>query len=235
VGVVTGELRFYGSAGAGEQADLGLYWRYEIWARSCHSRLDSIFGATGCIYAIRRGLAEPIPPDTLSDDVAIPLRAFFRGYRVVFEPLALAFDYPVAEGGEFRRRLRTLAGLWQAFARTPALFTRSNRMRLHFLSHKFARLVMPWALLALWVATLALPNAGIRNFLLVAEGAPVALGLLDFFISRSFGLRRITSPARTFLVMNAAALLSVVVFVVPPASLWRTTRVRTTGAPAQVQ
>jgi hypothetical protein len=226
VGVVTGELRFPGNDSTGEQRDLGLYWRYELWARRRHSEIDSTFVATGCIYAIRRDLAAPLPADTLADDAVMPLRAFFRGRRVIFDPAAIAFDYPSAEGVEFRRRLRTLAGLWQVCIRMPELFTRANRMRLHFLSHKFSRLTLPWAVLLVVAATLALRASPLRTSLLIAEAAVAAMALVDAVLPKGFPLKRATSPARTFLLMNAAALLSTRVFFVQPATLWRTTRVK---------
>ena len=103
---------------------------------------------TGCIYAVRRLLVQSIPADTLADDAVIQLRTFFDGYRVIFDPTAIAFDYPVPCRAEFRRRMRTLAGLWQVHLRFPQLFLGRNRMRFHFLSHKFSRLVLPWAILA---------------------------------------------------------------------------------------
>ena len=89
IGAVTGELRFVHSDRVGEAADIDVYWRYEIWARQQHSLIDSIFSTTGCIYAMRRSLAKPIPPDTLIDDAVIPLHAFFDGYRVVIDTEAL--------------------------------------------------------------------------------------------------------------------------------------------------
>ena len=52
----------------------------------------------GAIYAIRRELFEPIPEDTILDDVLIPLRIVRRGYRVVFEPDARAYDQVVGDG-----------------------------------------------------------------------------------------------------------------------------------------
>jgi cellulose synthase/poly-beta-1,6-N-acetylglucosamine synthase-like glycosyltransferase len=226
IGAVTGELRILDPHRAGEQADLELYWRYELWARSRHSRIDSILNTTGCIYAVRRHLAEPIPADTLTDDAVIPLRVLFKGYRVIFDSAAIAFDYPTAEGGEFRRRMRTLAGLWQVHVRLPELFTSANRMRFHFLSHKSARLVMPWAVLAIWIATLALPASGFRSFLLIDELLLAALAVADRFVPKKFPLKRISSPARTFLAMNAAAVLSLVVFIVKPTTLWRQTKVK---------
>ena len=226
IGAVTGELRYLDPDRTGEEADMELYWRYELFARRRHSRMDSTFSATGCIYAIRRSLTAPIPPDTLSDDVVIPLRAFFCGYRVIFDPEAIAFDHPTAKGREFRRKLRTLAGIWQVHARLPELFTSANRMRLDFLSHRFARLALPWAILVVYAATLALPASPFRRFLLIDELALVVLAALDYLVPKGFFLKRISSPARTFLAMNLASLLAVAVFVVPPETLWRPTRVK---------
>jgi cellulose synthase/poly-beta-1,6-N-acetylglucosamine synthase-like glycosyltransferase len=226
VGAVTGELRMLNPNRSGEQADMELYWRYELWARRCHSRIDSVFTATGCIYAMRRSLAEPIPPDTLSDDALIPLGAFFRGYRVVFDPASVAFDYPAVEGMEFRRRLRTLAGLWQLYIRLPRLFTRANRMRFHFLSHKFIRLLLPWATLASLAATVALPDSAPRTFLLLDELVLILLAVIDPSIPGRFPLKRISSPAKTFLSMNLAALLAPAVFLIPARTLWRPVRVQ---------
>ncbi len=228
VGAVTGELRYLHRGQIGKQASLDLYWRYELWARGRHSGMDSLFGATGCIYATRLALAQPIEPDTLSDDVLIPVRVFLGGHRVVFERSAIAYDYH-AEGGEFWRKLRTLAGLWQVFARVPALFTRANRMRFHFLSHKFGRLVLPWALLLAAGSLLAMPYSLVKHILLAGAGAFLVLGAADYALPRRLVLRRLTSPVRTFLEMNAAALLSVIVFFVRPQALWRNASVKAAG------
>ena len=226
VGAVTGELRILNPAKVGEQANMELYWRLELWARGRHSRIDSIFSTTGCIYALRRSLARPLPADTIADDGTWSLRAFFQGYRVIFDPEAVAYDYPAAPGGEFRRRLRTLAGLWQLFARLPELFTSANRMRFHFVSYKFGRLVMPWAILLILVSTIALPDSSWRSFLLIDECVLVALAAVDRVVPAKFPLKRLTSPAGTFLAMNAAAMLAVLVFFVPTEALWRPTRMQ---------
>jgi cellulose synthase/poly-beta-1,6-N-acetylglucosamine synthase-like glycosyltransferase len=232
VGAVTGELRLL-RGDTGEQADMDLYWRYEIWARRRHSEIDSLFTATGCIYAMRRALTGPLPADALSDDAVLPLRAFFKGYRVIFDPAAIAFDYPAIAGTEFRRRFRNLAGLWQIHARLPELFTSRNRMRFHFLSHKFSRLLLPWLLLLFFGAAAALPSSLFRTSVLIAGAAWVLAALFDGFIPRSFPLKRLTSPARTVLVMNVAALAAIAVFFVPATRLWTQTRVQSTGDPAK--
>ncbi|HLH43827.1 MAG TPA: glycosyltransferase family 2 protein [Bryobacteraceae bacterium] len=223
VGAATGEMRLLAGS-AGEQRDMDLYWRYELWARRRHSEIDSLFTTTGCIYALRRELAVTLPPDTLSDDAYLSLSAFSRGYRVIFDPQAVAFDYPAVAGTEFRRRWRNLAGLWQIHWRMPWLFTSANRMRLHFLSHKFARLVLPWAMLAAFAFTFALPSRQWRNLLLWDEVIFAALALLDAWIPTGIPLKRLSSPARTFLLMNAASLAGLAVLFIPPQKLWKATR-----------
>lgn len=225
VGAATGEMRLL-KGETGEQADMDLYWRYEVWARRKQSSIDSIFNTTGCIYAMRRTLARPLRPDTLSDDAALPLLAFFKGYRVIFDPEAIALDYPAVAGTEFRRRFRNLAGLWQTFAWNPQLFSSKNRMRFHFLSHKFGRLVLPWAISAIAGGTLLLPSGEIRWALIAAEAIFLLLAAIDRFFPKGFLLKRISSPARTFLAMNAASLAGIAVFFIAPNKLWRPTKVR---------
>ncbi|MGA3202251.1 MAG: glycosyltransferase family 2 protein [Bryobacteraceae bacterium] len=228
VGAVTGEMHLR-KAEAGEQANMDLYWRYEIWARQRQTSIDSIFNTTGCIYAIRRKLAAPLHPDTLSDDAALPLTAFFKGYRVIFDAEAIAVDDPAVAGTEFRRRLRNLAGLWQTFARFPQLFSSANRMRFHFLSHKFSRLVLPWAIVLVIVGTLLLPASTVRWRLIGAEGIFFVLAAADGFFPKGFALRRLSSPMRTFVTMNVASMAGLAVFFVEPTRLWLPTRVKRSG------
>ncbi len=227
VGAVTGELAYLEESGHGEQATLDLYWRYELWARRKHSEIDSLFNTTGAIYAARRELVRPIPADTLADDAVIPLTIYFQGFRVVSEPAAVAWDRRALTDAEFGRKVRTMAGVWPAFARLPKLFA-PHRMWLHFLSHKFGRLILPWTLLMIVGATFALPESPLRATLIWNEAALAALALLAPLVPERLPLRRIFSAARTFLVMNFAAAKSIQVFFRPAEKIWAlpTTNVR---------
>jgi biofilm PGA synthesis N-glycosyltransferase PgaC len=49
----------------------------------------------------------------LLDDVYLRMAAFFRGYRLIVEETALAYDYPTTLDTEFKRKVRTLAGNYQ--------------------------------------------------------------------------------------------------------------------------
>jgi biofilm PGA synthesis N-glycosyltransferase PgaC len=226
VGVASGELVIREGAGL-EEASVGLYWKYEKWIRKQLSRLDSVPGATGCIYAMRRHLAPLLPQGTLNDDMYLPLAAFFRGYRVVFDDAALAFDSPTMLASEFRRKVRTLAGVYQIVGSYPALLGPRNRMWIHFFSHKVARLLMPWAMLAAAVASFGLP-APWNAWAIGAGTSACVLALLDVWLPAGFPLKRLTSPLRTFAVLMTASLCALAILFVPPRVLWRETRVSST-------
>jgi len=223
VGVVSGELVILDGDGL-EEASVGLYWKYEKWIRKQLSRVDSVLGATGCIYAMRRQLARRLPEGTLVDDMYLPLSAFFQGYRVILEETALAFDYPTQLSTEFRRKVRTLAGVYQIMGQYPGLLGPGNRMWIHFFSHKLARLLMPYALIVAALASTALP-APWGGFALGAQALFYLGALADYFIGGRSILKRITSPVRTFTVLMAASLCAVSILFVPSRVLWKETRV----------
>jgi hypothetical protein len=181
-------------------------------------------GATGCIYAMRRELARPLPLGVLNDDMYLPLVAFFRGYRVILDDAALAFDCPTPLASEFSRKVRTLAGVYQIVGYFPALLGPRNRMWIHFFSHKLARLAMPWAIIAAAVASFGL-SAPWKGWALGAQGAAYTLSLLDVWLPDHLPLKRLTSPVRTFAVMMTASLCALAILFVPPRALWKETRV----------
>jgi len=172
VGAVGGELVLTtrnGPAAAGRGA--AFYWRYEKFIRSTEGRADSTIGATGAIYAIRRTLFQPIPDDTILDDVLIPLRIMRQGYRVLFEPRARAFDSasPTARQ-EFVRKARTIAGTFQLFARERWLLSpRRNRLWFETMSHKVLRLALPLLHAALLVTASALATGWFYRWALICQ------------------------------------------------------------------
>ena len=219
VGVVSGELRIRQGTTSGSQ-NVGLYWRLETWIRDQLSLVDSMFGATGPVYAIRRELAVPVPEEILLDDMYLPLSAFFRGYRLVMAPEAIAWDVPTSVQTEFQRKVRTLAGNYQLFRHYPRLLVPvANRMWFHFMSYKVARLALPWLLIAVFVSSFFLPAPW--NFILVAvQLAAWLVAALDGSIGESSPLKKLSSPARTFFTMMVAAVLALRIFFVDPRSLW---------------
>jgi len=221
-GVVSGELVILDGETM-QEASTGLYWKYEKWIRTRLSQLDSVLGATGCIYLMKRNLATPLPPGTLLDDMFLPLAAFFRGYRVRIEPGAIAYDLPTSLDAEFRRKVRTLAGNYQIISQYPALLGPSNRMWIHFVSHKLGRLLLPHALLGLAIATLFLRGPVFLVFAL-PQVSIYGLAVLDLLVPAKSPLQRLTSPARTFVVLMAASFWAVSYFFTSTDKLWKPTR-----------
>ena len=184
--------------------------------------MDSTVGMTGAIYAIRRNLFEPIPRDTLIDDVLIPMRIAMRGYRVVFEQRALAFDrLTESYRSEFRRKVRTLAGNYQAISLCPDLITPwRNRLFFQYVSHKLCRLVAPFALIALLLCNVALME-GWLSYLLVAQAVGYGLAFVGWGLA-GIGVReRWASAAFAFCLLNYAALVGAIRFARRDSALWR--------------
>jgi cellulose synthase/poly-beta-1,6-N-acetylglucosamine synthase-like glycosyltransferase len=218
VGVASGALTILDAA-THEEADTGLYWRYELWIRDRLSRIDSIFGATGAYYAVRRELTAPIPDGTLLDDVYLPLFAFLAGYRLIVDARAKAFDRPTGLETEFRRKVRTLAGNYQILIAWPRILGPTNRLWFHFWSYKFGRLLLPFALIAMFAASFALP--GSWSYIAVAlQTAFYGIAVADLWIRPSLRLKRLTSPVRTFVTLMGAGILALSVFFVPSNTLW---------------
>lgn len=158
VGAAGGELILMDRPGGEGASGIGLYWRYEKWLRKMESDVDSMLGATGAIYAIRKSLYEPIPAETILDDVLIPMQVVFKGYRTVFEPKAVAYDFVSKRTeNEFARKVRTLAGNYQLLWEVDALRSwRRNRVFFQYFSHKAARLAVPFMLILLLFSNLFL-------------------------------------------------------------------------------
>ncbi len=134
----------------------GLYWRYEVLIRKLESRVNTLLGASGQIYAIRRELYVPQPDDTILDDQCIPQEVLRKGYRIVFEKEAVAYGTSVkSTRKEFLRKRRTLQGNFQALARFGDLLLPILSFRFfQIFSHKILRLLVPWFMAGIFIISL---------------------------------------------------------------------------------
>lgn len=226
VGVVSGNLLIMAGNSAAE-ANVGLYWKYESWIRSNLSRYDSLLGATGPIYALRRQLARPLPPTCLLDDVWLPMQAVLGGFRSVWEKDAIAWDYPTALDTEFNRKVRTQAGIYQLLRQEPRLLQSANRLRSHFVCLKLGRLFLPHVMLLMLAASFWLPG-WIRVIALTGQFGFYTLAALDLLIGEGNPLKRLTGPARAFVTLLTAAFCAQAIFFVEPGRLWKVTYAPTT-------
>jgi poly-beta-1,6-N-acetyl-D-glucosamine synthase len=231
VGTVSAELQIQPGS-SNEEADTGAYWKYERWIRLNLSAIDSIFGASGSYYAIRRELAVTIPTDMLVDDMYLPLHAFFKGYRLIVDRRAKMYDYPTKLSAEFGRKVRTLAGNYQILSHYPQLLSPKNRLLFHFASYKLGRLFLPFALLTCAISSIAAGGV-LAVVSACVQAFAYAAAFLDPRIPPKTPLKRITSPIRTFVVMMLATLCAISIWFLPPERLWKPTDVSRGDIPAQ--
>jgi len=221
VGAVSGAYLLSDPATAVAQG-VGFYWKYEEWIRRNEGRFDSIIGAAGAIYAIRRELWRPLPVSTILDDVYTPMQIALRGQRVVFEEKALAYDTAAdSTSREFSRKARTLTGNYQLCQAMPKLLLPSYRLWIQFISHKLMRLVAPFFLLSLLASNVVLASELLVYQLFLAGqivfyGSVVAGGALR---KRNCRLRLLNVPY-IFSVMNAAALVGLLYFLRGKRNVW---------------
>jgi poly-beta-1,6-N-acetyl-D-glucosamine synthase len=210
VGCVSGNLVLEGTAGS------GAYWRYEKFIRQQEARFRSLVGVSGSIALVRKADLGRLPADIILDDMWIPMRLRLQGRRILFAAAALAHDVAFDDDREFGRKVRTLAGNYQLFAVMPLqLSPLHNPSWFEIVSHKLMRLVCPFAMAVLAAATWRAAQVLDTSPLQRAVGAALVGGQGLFYFGALVGPRagKLGSLARTFVVMNAAAVVGLWRFV----------------------
>ncbi|MCK4298672.1 MAG: glycosyltransferase family 2 protein [Planctomycetes bacterium] len=212
IGAVCGELAIVTAPEA--QSAESVYWRYEVMLRFLESRLDSALGASGAIYAVRRSLFPRIPRHVINDDFVIPMKVRSQGYRVTYDPEAVAtYANSANVFNEFRRRARIGAGNLQALYHCrDLLLPWKGPVAFSFWSHKVIRWLVPFLLLAAFVANLFLLGAWWGRALFGVQVVGYALAgvsLLCPSLVAGVGLLRLPGY---FVVLNAGLFWGFVTF-----------------------
>jgi len=170
VGCVSGELMLSQKC-EGTAQGINAYWNYEKFLRKQESRLHSMLGATGAVYAIRKSLYVPIPTHLVLDDMFVPLHIIGKGYRAIFDETAHAFD-EVAHNPkeEYRRKARTLYGNFQIFKAFIRMFNPFiSPIAFQFFSHKFLRVMVPILMIMVFMVNIILVGQFPYNYLFAAQ------------------------------------------------------------------
>jgi poly-beta-1,6-N-acetyl-D-glucosamine synthase len=114
----------------------------------------------------------------------------------------------VAATVEFKRKLRTLVGNWQLMTAAPWLLNPwRNPVFFAWLSHKLARLLAPWALLAALIATMVSTTAWM-HWALLAQLLAYSIAAAALLAPSAARRVPLATAAGSFLLLNLAALLS---------------------------
>lgn len=181
-GVVCGALHFHASVESRQTE--GVYWTYESMLRLMEARLGATLTASGAIYALRRECYVPLPPETLVEDLLVPMNARRRGYRVLYDPEAVATDFAASTvAGEFTRRVRIATGSFQAL-RSLAAIRLGLLTAFALFSHKVLRWVLPLPLIGVLMTSGILWRQPFYRVILCAQGLFYVWAALGFLFRR---------------------------------------------------
>ncbi|RME49841.1 MAG: glycosyltransferase family 2 protein [Deltaproteobacteria bacterium] len=207
VGGVSGDVRLSPEGVTFGEAQ-GLYYRYERYIQRKESELGSMIGCDGAMYAIRRECFVAPPPFFILDDFLISMAVTRQGYRVIYEPEAIAVeDSPPALREEFRRKIRVLAGGFQTLLHRAGIPT-SPLLLWCYLSHKVARWFCPFCLLFLFLLDLFLADRAGYRLLLFGQIAFYLWGGVGYLFEEKIGgkWRKLLLPTY-FCVENLAGII----------------------------
>ena len=150
-----------------------IYARFEGWLRRNESRLGSITGGVGPIYAVRREDYVELDP-RVGHDIVLPYLTVQRGRRAVVDPEAIAWEKPARDiEDEFRRKLRMFEHSWLILFRGGMLRRLGPMHMFEIVSHRHLRYGSGALHLVLLASSIALARRG--RVYSVALGAQILL------------------------------------------------------------
>lgn len=211
VGCVAGRLIYVDPTRSGTGRGARSYWSYETFLRRNESRISSLVGAPGCLYAVRRTAYVPLYHEACSDFI-IATKMVEQGLRAVYEPEAVCEEETNRRAErELRMRIRiiaqTLTDLWRHRELLNPL--RGGFFSIQLLSHKVLRYLVPFFLIIIFVTSAGMAMQSFFYAILFA-------GQILFYVAALFGwllerrgvtLGPLVLPAY-FVLANLAAVLA---------------------------
>lgn len=212
VGAVSGRYEYYNPTNASIGIGTILFWKYENLIKRSQTRIKTITGCCGCIYSVRRDLYTPLPADIISDLVE-PLKILEKGYRIVFEPEAIAHEETTEKTGEeFQMRIRVISRGMRGLLYMKTLFNplKHGFVSFQLISHKLFRWLVPVFMILLFISNAFMIGRPFyaATFLLqiIFYGMAVA-----GWVAEKFHLKlRLFSIPLYFFTVNIASMISLV-------------------------
>jgi cellulose synthase/poly-beta-1,6-N-acetylglucosamine synthase-like glycosyltransferase len=186
VAYVCGQLRLQDAAGTNRE---GTYWRYEMKLRDAESRLGSITGGNGSIYAVKRADYIEVDP-RWGHDLSFPYRMVQEGKRAVYEPQAHAFEKPTPSNEtEYRRKVRMFEHCWEITLRGSMFRRLPPGYLVEIVSHRLLRYGSGILHLTLLASSIALIGDGwAYGIVLAGQVALIAAAAAGVPIARYYAL-----------------------------------------------
>jgi cellulose synthase/poly-beta-1,6-N-acetylglucosamine synthase-like glycosyltransferase len=212
---VAGRLQYVNTGTNLTTESQGIYWRYEVKIREMESRLGSLIGVDGPLYALRRENYIPLRPTIISDFIS-PLLVLATGKKVILDPDAVVNEDPTLKAGQelkTRRRITVRALTALAVHKDLLNVFKYPALAAQIIFHKLLR----W-----FVGPLVIMNVLASVFLSTHTFfSYVLLGYLLFFLLALFGFLcnffgiswRVMTIPYYFVLVNFAASLGILDFI----------------------
>ena len=213
IGCVSGELKYINPQKAVVGESERIYWKYEILLKRLESKIHSVLGANGSIYAIRKKLYSPLS-EIRGDDFELPIRVAQQGFGVVWEPEAVSEEEVYPETiKEFKRKVFTIGWHFPGALMLLRDSLKKNQLLLVFqlISHKILRWLIGFFLIFILLSNIFLLD---NPFYLI-----LFIGQIIFYSFAIFGyiqdkkrkkINKIVNLAYYFCTVNLAALIGVI-------------------------
>jgi len=210
VGCVAGRLEYVDGSDSRVGRGARSYWSYETFLKRHESRVGSLIGASGCLYAVRRSAYVPLYHEACSDFI-IATKMVEQGLRAVYEPNAVCFEQTNRRSDkELKMRVRIIAQTFTDLWRHRWLLNpvRSGFYGVQLLSHKVMRYLVPFFLMGLFASSAFLvPGSLFFRLMFAAQIACYACPALAWMLDR-VGIRsRLLAFPQYFMLANLASLI----------------------------
>lgn len=211
VGAVSGKYIYTNIEGASVGFATILFWNLENFIKSRQTRIKTITGCCGCIYSVRKDLYTPLPPTIISDLVE-PLTILQKGYRIVFEPDALALEETAGKTQEeFRMRIRVIVRGMNGMLFVRSLFNpfKYPFVAFQLISHKLLRWLVPiFCIMAFVTNVVLVTTARAYLILFILQLALYALAAIGHVLDKRGIHKKIFYLPLYFCIVNLASLIS---------------------------
>jgi len=212
VGAVSGRYKYFDPE---DQSPTGMgssaFWNYENLIKMMQSKIRTITGCCGCIYSVRKAAYTDLPDDIISDLVQ-PLQVIRKGYKVLFEDRAVAYEETTkSTKEEFSMRVRVVTRAMRGLLSVSDVLKpwKFAWPAFQLWSHKILRWMVPLFLITIFVSNLFLLDSQFFRTLMVAQLAFYAAAILNVVLPLHRAWKPLGIPL-FFCTLNAAALFSMI-------------------------
>jgi len=187
IGGACGKVLLYSSISK-EILGEGLYMKYERYIHEAESKIKTMIGTDGGMYAIRKTLYKPLAPKTILDDFVIAMQVVAESYSIVYEDKAIGYEEAsAAMEDEFKRKVRIFAGGFQSLWTLQDILNPFKHpvVTFQFLSHKLFRWLSPIFMLGLLIANLFLLNQLFYLVLFISQVIFYSLALIGLYFPKA--------------------------------------------------